>query len=256
VSARLILVAGLALGLGCAAAPLPVTPAATPPPAGVAAAWPAAYSDAIRDALNPEPGEVVTNLIAIVPANPRLVWQQSPEGARVLVVSLVANPAFYPPPGSPYNTGPRDVWVTAVPEMRDACTQPGFGRGDLAMRLRQVFGLTPNAELTAFVELWVLPSQLFRPAADNEITDTTAGLTMPAATEPWYRAWFNELRAKQYFQSSSPPHDAYPWTQLGYTHDWGSANHQGQSEFVIRQQSSVMVNGITPYQTYCSPAPK
>jgi hypothetical protein len=110
--------------------------------------------------------------------------------------------------------------------------------------------------VTAFVEFWALPSQLFRPAADNEITDTTAGLAMPATTEPWYRAWFNQLRAQQYFQSTDPAHDAYPWTQLGYTYDWGSANHQGQSEFVIRQQSPVIVKETTPYQAYCSPAPK
>ncbi len=249
---HLILIAGLALGMGCAATPPPVTPAATPPTAGAAAAWPQAYTDAINDALNPEPGEIVTNLVAIVPDNPRLRWRQFPDGQRVLVVSLVGNTSFYPPPGSPYNTGARDAWVTAVPEMRDACTQPGFNRGDLAMRLRQVFGLTPIARVAAFVEFWVLPAQLFRPAADNEITDTTAGLTMPATTEPWYRAWFNQLRARQYFQSTDPPHDAYPWTQLGYTYDWGDANHQGASEFVIRQQSPVVVDSITPYQAYCA----
>jgi hypothetical protein len=244
-AAPLALAACLALSAGCAGH----RPPAAAPAAG---AWPQAYTDAIADALDPEPSEIATDLVAIVRSNPMLTWRAFPDGDRVLMVSLVGDTSFYPSaPGSPYNTGSHDIWVTAVPEMKNACTQPGFARGDLAMRLRQAIGLTPDDTVTAFVEFWVLPSQLFRPAADNEITDTTAGLVMPETTEPWYREWFNRLRASQYFQSADPAHNAYPWTQLGYTYDWGSERHEGQSEFVIRQQSNVMVGKISDYRTYC-----
>ena len=123
------------------------------------------------------------------------------------------------------------------------------------MRLRQILGLTPTATVTAFVELWVAPAQMFRPAADNEVTDSTAGLTMPADTEPWYRLWFNTTRAAQYFQSQLPRHDAYPWTQLGYTYDWGNPGHpQGLSEFVIKKNSTVAINAIATYAAYCAPS--
>jgi hypothetical protein len=222
---------------------------ASPAPGG----WPRAYLDAIQDARDPQPREVVNNLVAIVPTNPVLKWRDFGDGPRVLVATLGGYSASMPTaPGSPYDTSSREMWVTAVPELRDVCTRPGFSSGVLAMRLRQVLGLTPNFPVIAFVEMWVLPSQLFRPAADNSITGNSAGLTMPPATESWYRLWFNELRATQYFQSSNPPHDAYPWTQLGYTYDWGSENHQGPSEFVIRPQSAVYINSVTPYQTYCT----
>jgi hypothetical protein len=123
------------------------------------------------------------------------------------------------------------------------------------MRLRQILGLTPTSTVTAFVEFWVTPAQIFRPAPDNEVTDTTAGLTMPADTEPWYRLWFNTTRAAQYFQSAEPKHDAYPWTQLGYTYDWGNPGRpRGVSEFVIKNNSTITVNAITAIAAYCAPA--
>lgn len=229
--------------------PASAAPTAIPATGG----WPKAYLDAIQDALDPQPREVVNNLVAIVATNPLLKWRNFGDGPRVLMATLGGYTSSMPAaPGSPYNTGSREIWVTAVPQLRDVCTKPGFSGSDLAMRLRQILGLTPNFPVIALVEIWVLPSQLFRPAADNSITGDSAGLTMPSATESWYRLWFNELRATQYYQSSKPSHDAYPWTQLGYTYDWGSENHQGLSEFVIRQQSAVYINGVTPYQRYCA----
>ena len=89
-------------------------------------------------------------------------------------------------------------------------------------------------------------------AADNEITDTTAGLNLPDDTEPWYRDWFNTLRAQQYFQSEKPKHNAYPWTQLGYTYDWGNpVSEQGVSEFVIKANTQVIINAIFTIDAYC-----
>ena len=241
---------GLLSGCASTLAPASQSSGSSLPPAG---AWPQAYKDAINDALDPEPNEVVTNLVAIVRSNPTLVWKDFDDGARVLMVSLVSDPSFYRDKiGGPYETGNRDTWVTAVPELRRACAQPDFSRGDLAMRLRQLLGLTPTAPVTAFVEFWVAPARLFRPAPDNEITDTTAGLNFPANTERWYREWFNRLRARQYFDSETPLNRPYPWTQLGYTYDWGSPTlHQGMSEFVVKTQSTLIVNTITSVDDYC-----
>ena len=237
---------------GCASAPAPAgSPSqGAPPPAG---RWSQAYGEAVNDALDPEPNEVATNLVAIVRSNRTLVWKDFPDGARVLMVSLVGDTSFYRDKvGGPYETGNRDTWVTAVPELQRTCGQPDFSRGDLPMRLRQLLGLTPTAPVTAFVEFWVAPARLFRPAPDNEITDTTAGLNFPADTERWYREWFNQLRAHQYFDSEKPLNRAYPWTQLGYTYDWGNpTEHQGMSEFVVKTQSTLIVNRITDVAGYC-----
>ena len=207
---------------------------------------------AITDAMNPTPEKIVDDLVAIVASNPRLVWRDIDGTSHVLMTTLTGNTTYYEGSiGRAYDTGTHDIWVTAVPELHDHCVRPDFARGDLAMRLRQILGLTPTAAVTAFVELWVTPAQMFRPAPDNEVTDTTAGLTMPPATEGWYRLWFNTTRAAQYFQSTVPKHDAYPWTQLGYTYDWGNPGHpQGVSEFVIKNHSTVVVRAITPVADY------
>jgi hypothetical protein len=38
----------------------------------------------------------------------------------------------------------------------------------------QLLGMPPNSNDTYFVEVWVKPSDLFRPSVDNEINDTIA----------------------------------------------------------------------------------
>ena len=211
---------------------------------------------AIADAMNPTPQEVVNNLVAIVRSNPSLVWKDIDDVPHVLMTTLTGNTSYYDGRiGQRFDTGTHDIWVTAVPELRNRCAQSDFARGNLAMRLRQILGLTPASTVKAFVDIWVAPTQMFRPAADNEVTDATAGLTMPSETEAWYRLWFNTTRATQYFQSQVPKHDAYPWTQLGYTYDWGNPGHpQGVSEFVVKQHSTVVIGAITPIAAYCASA--
>lgn len=228
---------------------LPVTPPALP--ADSASGLQIAYNEAVRDALNPEPDEVVDDLIAIRFDNQDLVWLEFEGASRLLTVSVVADTSFYTEHvGQAYDTGTHYIWVTAAPELQTTCNAPAFGP-DIG-KLRQLLGLTPTSEVTAMVEFWVTPDQLFRPAPDPEIDDSTAGLILADDVEPWYREWFNQLRAHQYFQSRQPPNDAYPWTQLGYTYNWGSSDtEQGLSEFVIKLNESVIVNAIRSVQEYC-----
>ena len=216
--------------------------------------WPRAYNDAIRDAINPEPDEIVYNLTSIVQSNAELAWRDFDGIPHVLMVSLVRNTSYYENSvGKQYNTKEYYTWITAVPEIRKICSQQGFAGDDLTMRLRQLLGLPPNSKNVAFVEFWVNPKDVFRPSPDNEIVDTTAGLNLAANTEPWYRKWFNELRANQYCQSENPKQDAYPWTQLGYTYDWGNSDsEQGVSEFVIKKGAEVIVNAIYLIDAYCN----
>src|SRR5438874_152470 len=190
--ARLVGLVAIAAWLTCCATSSRTAARASAPPV---TPWPAAYMQAITDAMNPTPEEIVHNLVAIVRSNPQLVWKDIDGVAHVLMTTVTGNTTYYESSvGRAYDTGTHEIWVTAVPELRDKCGQPEFARGNLAMRLRQLLGLTPTSAVIAFVEFWVTPDQIFRPAADNEVTDTTAGLTMPADAEPWYRLWFNTTR--------------------------------------------------------------
>jgi len=115
-----------------------------------------------------------------------------------------------------------------------------------ALRLEQLLGLPPDDGKQWFVELWVWPADLFRPAPDPEITDQGAGLDFPDSASPEYRAWFDDLRSKSYGENG------YPWTRLGYTYDWGSPDdHVGLSEFVINKGAPIEVRSVTPTVVYC-----
>jgi len=221
----------------------------------LAPSWPEAYTDALVDSRNPEPNEVAHDLIAITPSNPNLHWSDIDGTDHVLMISLTSTSKYYDSSlGGPYKTENHYIWVTAVPEVEAFVRQYRKSHGaesDIEPRLRQLLGLTPNANITKFVEFWVKPEDLFRPAPDNEVTDRSASLSLPEDTPSWYREWFNDLRASQYFQSSVPPHNAYPWTQLGYTYDWGDPrSEQGVSEFVIKENSTVIVKSITDIGDY------
>jgi hypothetical protein len=44
----------------------------------------------------------------------------------------------------------------------------------------------------------------------------------------------------------------YPWTQLGYTYDWGNPESEvGLSEFVIRKGSTVVIKSVSNLDEYC-----
>jgi len=106
-------------------------------------------------------------------------------------------------------------------------------------------GLPPNASNSVFVEFWVNPDDLFRPAADCEIGDTSAQLSFPDNATAEYKAWFDSNIIYSYYPMQ------YPWTRLGYTYDWGSSeSHVGLSEFVLAQNSTVTVKSVTPTGEY------
>jgi len=218
------------------------------------APWPDDYMNAIVDAINPEPDEIAYDLVRIARDYPGLYWRGFADGDRVLMVSLVSNTGYYEDYlGKDYDTGTHYIWVSAVPELASRCQT--FSSEGMDTRLRQVMGLTPDAKVAAFVEFWVHPDSLFRPAPDNEITDSTAGLDLPHGVDAWYRQWFNELRSHQYFHSFKPVNAAYPWTQLGYTYDWGSSERRGVSEFVIKAHSTVTIESIVSVADYCDASP-
>jgi hypothetical protein len=64
----------------------------------------------------------------------------------------------------------------------------------------------------------------------------------PARTADWIEA----LRKSSYGAMG------YPWTQLGYTYDWGGDGDEvGLSEFVVRKGSEVVVKDVFTVAEYC-----
>lgn len=122
---------------------------------------------------------------------------------------------------------------------------------DVSIRLDQLLGLAPNPSDTSrqFVEMWVKPSDLFRPCPDPEVNDTACELYLPSTASNvkvgtmTYREWFVNNIYEAYYQATSQP-----WTRLGYTWDWNRKNreHIGLSEYIIRPGASVIIRDIAP----------
>ena len=249
----------------------------------------AEYNAAVQDAKTLSAVKISKNLTAIVPENTKLIWENDEPGTRVLVATWIGNQAAcesYMNPDSPgckageecpsyrYNS-----WVSVVPELKNL-----LGKSTTLLRVAQSLGLPPptttqTLENTCILELYVSPSDLFRPSADPEVSDHEAELAFPAdgfrkyddtlliysemPCDPnycdsctgsgkcgmtSYRKWYNNRRT--YVYSQTAVNSPYPWTALGYTYDWGNPTppHFGVSEFVINSGAS----GISVFIKSCT----
>jgi len=206
------------------------------------------YRAAVQDAATAEPSERVKNLVAIVPSNHNLIWKNKDDAqnAKVLVVTWT-NYNGYDDKENQTITLSREVWVTTAPEIKHFCTTLQENR---TLRLEQLLGLPPKSGKTKFVEMWVKPSDLFRPSADPEISDSEAEITFRQTNRfvtlsAEYVQWYNNLQQVSYGEKG------YPWTRLGYTYDWGNSNSEvGVSEFVILPGASVEIHTISTTTEY------
>lgn len=240
-------------------------------------AIPPAYWEAVEDARTPEPQEVFRELTAITRQSRGLSWDDQ---GRVLVVTWADWAGYTQNVGSRL-IATRDVWVTAVPDLQRFCkAYTPTAEIPLAARLSQVLGLPPEPAAQSahrqVVEIWVDPQFLFRPSPDPEITDHEAELTfrpdsefvsVPIAYQHWFYAQYDQRYQYQgqpiAIDGAAPPSALpYPWTQLGYTYDWGDRAdwatldgdrpaHVGLSEFVVRQWSPIAVQATHPVNDYC-----
>ena len=154
----------------------------------------------------------------------------------------------------------RAVWVTAVPEVREKCSK--FSDQDLALRLRQLVGLQPDAKFQYFVTMTVRASDIFRPATDpttttewpcSDSTQATCGEVFPNWVTSDHVSWIaNQMLTSYLISADHNGAYSYPWTRLGYTYDWKpGADRYGASEYVIRPGSVVNVMDKKAFTTYC-----
>lgn len=214
----------------------------------------ALYQAAMEDAVYLKKQNIDNNLFPIDKSNKDLVWKTVNGEEYVLVVTWKGQGSigFYEPfvQWGYFNTGNWPVWVTAAPQLLDFMKKEN--PKDPNMRLLQLLGLPPNSVYTHFVELWVKPSDLLRPCLDNEISDKSCGVCMPANIDSTYKAWVNATRLGRYFPDKCGLFNQYPWTCLGYTYDWNPNNkkHFGMSEYVIPANTNAVVNAIYTTEEY------
>ena len=212
------------------------------------------YKLAVMDAKTAEPWEIYRSLVVVTyygdssAGEGNLNWSSDSAGnMRLLVVSWMKKSSTqYWPVGQTFKTSNNQAhmsWITTAPEMAGFLKKSSFsGQSSLHLRVAQVLGMPPDSQNDYFVEFWVYPRSLFRPAPDPEITDHEAGLYFPSSVTLKYREWFLNEMVNKYDTSTT---NAFPWTRLGYTYDWATPLHPvGLSEFVVDTSALVTVKGI------------
>lgn len=175
--------------------------------------------------------------------NPHLIWNSSASDKGVLCLIFTRYNSSYPA-NSTVVTWWGETWVTVVPDLKqffEMNVGPGENR---TLRTLQLLGLPWDSKNQYFVEAYVQPKDLFRPAGDNEIDDATAGMTLPPNATSAYKAWFNGNIIYSYFPKN------FPWSRMGYTFDWGSTSHIGLSEYVLRQNATIYVTSVNTVDGY------
>lgn len=196
------------------------------------------YQIAVKDAANPQEDEIYNNLWPIIPDNSDLIWREVDGNQQVLMVTWTSWDGYDDKVGETMQLS-REVWTTAVPELKKFASQVNLSQKNFTLRLEQYLGLPPHNGKTKFVQMWVKPQDLFRPCADPEISDTNCDLEFPSTVDPLHKEWVNKKILTSYGDNG------YPWTRLGYTYDWGNVGTEfGASEFVVRAGAEVEIDSV------------
>lgn len=204
------------------------------------------YREAVVDAMVAEESEICSTLVSIRPENAYLSWSNG----YVLMLTWTNNFSSCSAGDTVIITW-GDTWATAVPELKDWYRKHPADTTDRILRTKQLLGLPPSCSKTSFIELWVKPSDLFRPAYDSAIDKKYSGIQFPANATQDYIDWFDNNIITSYY----PPRSTVtlPWTRLGYTYDWGSSgNKVGLSEFIIKKNARVIIKTKSRSEDYLS----
>ena len=204
------------------------------------------YLNAVADAQNPKDNDIINTLIAVIPENENIEWEQTSNESRVLVTTNTRYGSSYMPHiGSEMDLVWGDTWVFFNFEATTIVNNKISNERHMLTRLKQLLGLPPNSNNNYIVEMWVKTDNLKRPSRDNEIDDSQSDLFFPADADSSWINWFNNLLETQYGENP------YPWTQLGYTYDWGNPESKiGISEFIILKNSTVNIKGVYSVEEY------
>lgn len=220
---------------------------------------PAKYIAGVRDATEAEKSEIVTNLDALDPSNTTLVWNA--DKTLIKVVTWKSQGSFdkYLKPYTQTSDSEANVvWVSLAPKTQEFCRDylqkhHNATKEQVDLRLKQRLGLNSDWSYDVFVELWVNPSDLFRPCVDPAPNDSSCELnfgdTIPTVKNiKDYKVFYQNLYYKSFREAPG-----VPWTGLGYTYDWRDTKHeQGASEFILSPSSPYTIDRVLPTMEYCT----
>lgn len=203
------------------------------------------YAAAVTDAITADSSEICDTLWPINSINTKLEWKTINNEKYVLVGNFNGYPGSYSDTLVINSWG--IIWVFIPDQFKGRMKSAHISDNDTLLRMSQMLGLDPGSTNNYIVELWVRPADLYRPAADPEIDDNTAGQYLPANSDADYDIWFNQQIYNSYFVNGT----LYPWTRLGYTFDWANpASEVGVSEYCVKTNSLLFVKKLCLAKSY------
>lgn len=189
------------------------------------------YLDAVADAQQLSDSKLVTDLKTIDPAHQQgQIWKTDAAGPQILMSMFTDFTGYdrtYDRAKSQTQYHP-DLWVSVAPDLWQFHQDRQTTGDKMASRTKQLLGMSLGHAGDRVVEFWVKPEDLFRPAINSNITQQVTSVADNPSDPHW--SWIVNLRTTIY-----NPNDPYPWTQIGYTYDWGDdarPKHEGLSEFI------------------------
>jgi len=209
-----------------------------------------AYQAAVDDASTPSEDKIATSLMSLKAPHldARQEWINFDDRRMILVATFLKESVLKYWQQDDLFEVQVDCWVTIPGEWTERLgTFTGLEGEALRLRMLQMLGMPPSALNSYMVEFYADADKIFRPAYDPDPTAASSPLTYPHTVSYDYRQWFEYQKALAY--KSDPP---YPWTQLGYTYDWGSQGplHFGLSEFVVPKGTLVKVSRRSLYSDF------
>lgn len=231
----LLLIAGLVLG---AAFTMLMTGSwqqttAARPQKSVKSTLQARYDAAVQDAVFADKDEVQP-LVSLTKADPRVTWNKT--GDRVLLLTWHNYPDSYPA-GQTVKLEWGKVWTFTEGELAKKYTAEQGKVKDWELRLKELIGFPPDDRHSTVTGMWVRPADIRRPAYQPDPAKGNMRTNFGKDVDPSYKTWFDGNIVGSYFD------DAYPWTRLGYTYDWGGTGTEyGLTEFIVNEGAQVEVD--------------
>lgn len=208
--------------------------------ASAQAGYPDGYSQDFIDAVNwsigtgapnytPHADGMVDNLKTLTHDTQGLIW--NPDDPTRVLLSTFANYDGYQ---KGYTDGGRSItlWLAPAPDLYNFLRDNNISGTDAALRTKQLLGMPADHTGDRVVEVYASVDGLRRAMKNPDVTNPNSSITYPADVDvnyPGFRTWF-EGNVHSNFTASTP----YPYTQLGYTYDWGNPDSKvGLSEFIL-----------------------
>jgi len=203
-----------------------------------------AYLRAVQQAQLPDQNPHSTQLDVVTDTSGDIIWQNPLDKPNSpLLMSAFTDFAGYdryypaqPAPGPSGTTYRPELWTTLAGKLQSRLQNVPVQ--NIPLRTKQLLGMPSGHKGNRVVEIWTYRESLFRPMGDTDITNPNS------TTDPHNPAQYNLGGYDQYkpFESwwtsqmgTYTGYTPYPWSQLGYTWDWGNPQTVvGMTEFILK----------------------